>query len=240
MLQLSIWYEFNRALASAKDISSIFNNAMAFLEEIIEIQNGLLGILDKTTDEVVVEEVYGPGLQAVKGNRCKVDEGKSGEVIRLGCPAAISDLLGEPLLQGIDEEFRRSGPSFIYAPLRWGDNSLGILGIGHPSHSAEEGLKLLDTVASFISPALMVVRWGEETPLDEILRRKLEAAVERMDLHTESQGSLMADVIALVERTLILTALRKADYVQVTAARFLGINRNTLRKKIKELGIPLP
>lgn len=238
---LSLLYEFNQALASAKDMSSIFHNAMAFLQGILEIKNGMLCLLDKAREEVVIEEVYGPGLQGVKGNRCKVDEGRSGEVIRLGCPLAISEVLEEPLLQGVDEEIGRPGLSFMCAPLRWGDISMGILGVDHPPHWAgEEGLALVGTVASFISPALMVMRWGEESSLDEILRRKLETAVERMDLQTESQGNLMADVISLVERTLIITALKKADNVQVTAARFLGINRNTLRKKIKELRISLP
>jgi DNA-binding NtrC family response regulator len=108
----------------------------------------------------------------------------------------------------------------------------------HPSSA--EGLVLVDTVASCISPALVMVRWGDETSLDEIFMAKLEHAVERMDLQTESQGSLMADIISLVERTLILTALKKANYVQLTAARFLGINRNTLHKKIKELGLSIP
>jgi DNA-binding NtrC family response regulator len=42
-----------------------------------------------------------------------------------------------------------------------------------------------------------------------------------------------------VERTLILGALKKSNSVLLTAARFLGINRNTLHKKIKELKIPL-
>jgi DNA-binding protein Fis len=86
---------------------------------------------------------------------------------------------------------------------------------------------------------LVVARLGEETSLSEILRKKLERAIERMDLHTESHGSLMSDVVSLVERTLIVTALKKSDNVQLTAARFLGINRNTLHKKIKELKIPL-
>jgi DNA-binding protein Fis len=40
-----------------------------------------------------------------------------------------------------------------------------------------------------------------------------------------------------VEKILITSALEKVGHVQVTAAQLLGINRNTLRKKIKDLRI---
>lgn len=40
-----------------------------------------------------------------------------------------------------------------------------------------------------------------------------------------------------MEKTIIKTALDQTGMNQSKAARFLGINRNTLRKKIKELGI---
>ncbi len=238
--RLSQWYEFNRTLASAKDVGSIFSHTMAFLAKTSKVKNGLLGLLDGTRRELLVKEVSGPALQKSKGNTCKADEGTCGEALRHGAPMAISDPLAEPLLQGMSEGDQRPELGCICAPLRWGDIPLGILLVDNPHPSSEEGLALVDTVASCISPALVVVRWGDETSLDEILMSKLERAVERMDLHTESQGNLMADVISLVERTLILTALKKANYVQLTAARFLGINRNTLHKKIKALGISLP
>jgi transcriptional regulator with GAF, ATPase, and Fis domain len=236
---LSSWYALNQALTSAKDVGSIFSHTMAFLAETSEVKNGLLALLDGQRGKIVVEEASGPALQRAKGNKGKADEGACGEVIRLGSPAVIADPAAEPLLQGIIEDGRRAKLSCICAPLRWGDIPLGILLIDDPHPQSEEGLTLLKAVASFISPALVVARWGDEKSLNEILRRKLERAIERMDLHTESHGSLMADVISLVERSLILTALKKANYVQLTAARFLGINRNTLHKKIKELKIPL-
>jgi transcriptional regulator with GAF, ATPase, and Fis domain len=236
---LSPWYALNQALASAKEVSSIFSHTMAFLAEISEVKNGLLALFDGQRGKIVVEEAFGPALQRAKGNKSKADEGACGEIIRLGSPAVIADPASEPLLKGMIEEGQRAALSCICAPLQWADIPLGILLIDDPHPQSGDGLTLLKAVASFISPPLVVARWGDETSLNEILRRKLGRAIERMDLHTESHGSLMADIISLVERTLIITALKKANYVQLTAARFLGINRNTLHKKIKELKIPL-
>jgi two-component system nitrogen regulation response regulator GlnG len=46
-------------------------------------------------------------------------------------------------------------------------------------------------------------------------------------------------VLDQVERPLIRLILEKTRWNQVKAADILGINRNTLRKKIHELGIEL-
>jgi transcriptional regulator with GAF, ATPase, and Fis domain len=236
---LAPWYTLNQALASAKDAGSIFSHTMSFLAEVSEVKNGLLGLVDGQRGHIVVEEATGPVLQQAKGNKCKADEGACGEAMRRGSPEAIADPASEPLLKGVMEEGQRAALSCICAPLKWGDIPLGVLLVDDPHPASKEGFTLVETVASFISPPLVVVRLGDETSLSEILRKKLERAIERMDLHTESHGSLMADVISLVERTLILGALKKSNSVQLTAARFLGINRNTLHKKIKELKIPL-
>lgn len=44
-------------------------------------------------------------------------------------------------------------------------------------------------------------------------------------------------ILPLFERPMLEIALRATDYNQLKAAHLLGINRNTLRKKINELGI---
>ena len=46
-------------------------------------------------------------------------------------------------------------------------------------------------------------------------------------------------VIREVERPLITLTLQATRGNQIKAAEVLGVNRNTLRKKIKELGIPV-
>jgi two-component system nitrogen regulation response regulator GlnG len=53
-------------------------------------------------------------------------------------------------------------------------------------------------------------------------------------------GRLHDHFVASLERPLLELILRRAGGNQVKAADLLGINRNTLRKRIKELGIPLP
>lgn len=71
----------------------------------------------------------------------------------------------------------------------------------------------------------------------------LEDAVDQKMAHFfEQLGTIEVDkvhrtVIEQVERPLIAKCLEWAGGNQLKAARVLGINRNTLRKKIKELGI---
>jgi two-component system nitrogen regulation response regulator GlnG len=53
------------------------------------------------------------------------------------------------------------------------------------------------------------------------------------------KGEIFTMVLEQVERPLIRFILEKTRWNQVKAADILGINRNTLRKKISELGIEL-
>jgi two-component system nitrogen regulation response regulator GlnG len=73
--------------------------------------------------------------------------------------------------------------------------------------------------------------------LEEIIRHKLEdyfRRTEGVDL-----DNLYALVIERVERPLIELTLKKTRWNQIRAAQLLGINRNTLRKKITDLRIEL-
>ena len=73
-----------------------------------------------------------------------------------------------------------------------------------------------------------------EVGLDEVLRREAE---EELDAGAQE---IYRRLIERVEQNLIEAALDRTEGNQIRAAALLGINRNTLRKKIVELGIPLP
>jgi len=70
-----------------------------------------------------------------------------------------------------------------------------------------------------------------DATLDELLRRRLAGLIR------DGGGNLYRRAAALLERPLIELALEASGGNQARAAELLGINRNTLRKKIVALGI---
>ena len=64
----------------------------------------------------------------------------------------------------------------------------------------------------------------------------VERALDRYfrDLDGELPSGVYDMVLKTVERPLLATVMRQADGNQTLAAEMLGINRNTLRKKLNE------
>ena len=78
---------------------------------------------------------------------------------------------------------------------------------------------------------------NQDASLEELVDAKLRSCLNGIEqLET---GEIYTMVLEQVERPLIRFILEKTRWNQVKAADILGINRNTLRKKINELGIEL-
>jgi two-component system nitrogen regulation response regulator GlnG len=77
----------------------------------------------------------------------------------------------------------------------------------------------------------------DQLSLEEIIRHKLEDYFRRTE--GVDVDNLYSLVIERVERPLIELTLKKTKGNQIRAAQILGINRNTLRKKITDLRIEL-
>jgi DNA-binding protein Fis len=82
----------------------------------------------------------------------------------------------------------------------------------------------------------------EETALKQMLRKHVAAFLKDANISdrsgTKRQGNLHDLLLCEVGRILLELVLEHTRGNKSQAAEILGINRNTLRKKIKELEIP--
>ncbi len=95
-------------------------------------------------------------------------------------------------------------------------------------------LKLIRLLSDQLEP-----RQGKscDTSLESYLEMKMGDFVR--DMRNGSAKDLHPILISAVERPLIVSALRETKGNQLQAAELLGLNRNTLRKKIVDLRLPL-
>jgi len=73
--------------------------------------------------------------------------------------------------------------------------------------------------------------------VESVLEKNLEDLTLFLASNQKAKSTLYDEIIEMVERSLIKIALRRSNNVKTSAAAFLGINRNTLHKKIEQLNI---
>jgi two-component system nitrogen regulation response regulator GlnG len=86
-----------------------------------------------------------------------------------------------------------------------------------------------------IGPVSAAASVAVDATLEDIIERKLLDCVRGLRSH--ATANLYDLMIGLVEKPLLRAVLRETAGNQVRAAQILGINRNTLRKKLTEHGI---
>jgi Fis family transcriptional regulator len=76
---------------------------------------------------------------------------------------------------------------------------------------------------------------SRQSNLDEVVSRSLEKYFR--DLEGTPPNAIYQMVIQAVERPMLEVVMREAQGNQLRASEMLGINRNTLRKKLQHHGM---
>jgi DNA-binding protein Fis len=79
---------------------------------------------------------------------------------------------------------------------------------------------------------------GDQAPVALRLAALVPAVVEA--LAVARPGRVHREALALLERPLLAHTLALTRGNQLRAARLLGLNRNTVRRRCRELGLPTP
>ena len=238
-------------------LQDYYLGAMAILSDYFPIGYSALVLQDPQKDSLYVEAVYGvekelhpPGCGGRKGIIGKALESKQ--------PMVIHNFTQEPLYSEISKGTKRLEkvrPPLLCIPLIVDTEPLGVItsnSLYGPRDEFPEDFQFFSILSAILSPVIKNYLIKREEPfplpgkskaksfhLEEILGEKLTEVINKVDPYVESKSKmcLFDDIIAIVEKILIKAALIRVGNVQVAAAQLLGINRNTLRKKMQDLKI---
>ncbi len=254
--ELRCLYEIS-LLPDQNQLQEYFLGVIERLSECFPVEYSALILHDARKDFLSVEALYGvrredhpPGCSRRAGIISKVMESHR--------PMVIENLSQEPLYQELmtgtkrSEKIRTPMPC---VPIFADRTPIGVLTINPlygPREELIEDLQFLSMLSMILSPVIRDFHSRISEPLakpdnpklrfsvlEESLETKLTGVLDKLAPYAESRAhtGIYEDIIAVVERILIKSALERVDYVQVAAAQLLGINRNTLHKKIKDLKI---
>ena len=82
-----------------------------------------------------------------------------------------------------------------------------------------------------------IIKIAQNDSLKDLVSLKDKIIELEDSLYNEKKGGLYKSILEVIEKPLIEHILERTEGNQLKAARILGLNRNTIRSKIKRLGI---
>jgi transcriptional regulator with GAF, ATPase, and Fis domain len=254
--ELRSLYEIS-LLSPHTQLKEYFLGVMTTLSEFFPVGYAALILRDIKKDSLHLEALYGIEMEN-HPHSGHGGEGVIGEVIQSQSSMTIHNLNQEPFYEMIlknRQQMDQIRPPLLCIPLIADSETIGVINIS-PLYGSrnefDEDFHFLSILSAILSPAINNFHLKKEergaitkkskmkaSLLEEILEERLTEVLNKIDPYVESKSraGLLDDIISLVEKILIKSAMQKVGYVQTSAARLLGINRNTLRTKLKELKI---
>jgi transcriptional regulator with GAF, ATPase, and Fis domain len=238
------------------EVQDYFLSVMGKMAQYFPIEYSALMLYDSQKDFLMVEALYGvrredhpPGCNRRAGLISKAFESRQ--------PLVIQNLSHEPLYYEMVKGTKKTEkiyPPIPCIPIISDRVPIGVFTINSlygPREELAEDLQFLSILAAILSPVIKEFQIRKIDPLakpdspklkfslEESLEARLTEVLDKLAPYAETKThtGIFDDIISVVERILIKSALERVEYVQVTAAHLLGINRNTLHKKMKDLKI---
>jgi transcriptional regulator with GAF, ATPase, and Fis domain len=254
--ELRSLYEIS-LLSPQTQLQEYFLGVITTLSHFFPVDYAALILSDAKKDSLHMEALYGIEMEN-HPHHGQSGKGIIGEALQSRLPMTIQNISQEPFYEGAiknPKQMDKIRPPLLCIPLMVESEPIGVMNI-NPLYGSRsdftEDFHFLSILSAILSPTIKNYHLKKEehhagsrksklktSLLEEILEERLTEVLNRIDPYVESKSrtGLLDDIISLVEKILIKSAMEKVGHVQTSAAQLLGINRNTLRTKLKELKI---
>lgn len=166
--ELRLLYEISTLLSASLDIETVLRPVLETLARHIDMQRGIITIVNRKMGDIVIEEAWGYDPHEIEKGHYQPGEGIIGRVIETGNPVTVPRIAEEPHF--LDKTGARKKEdtrilSFICVPIKTGSEVLGAIGIDVPFKSdttLDAMVRILLIVASSISQAVRLRQAREE------------------------------------------------------------------------------
>ncbi|ANT65522.1 MULTISPECIES: sigma 54-interacting transcriptional regulator [Prosthecochloris] len=176
---ITLLSEVSRALVNQEDISKVLRLVLSIMSEQMEMTRGVITILNRDTDEIVINESFGLTEEEKARGRYKPGEGLIGHVVESGRHIVVPKIDEEPRFldrTGSRERFSGKQLCFICVPIKMGHEVIGTLSIDKPTGENEvstsfdmecherinELVDLLTIIGTMISQAVRIKQLAAE------------------------------------------------------------------------------
>jgi signal transduction histidine kinase len=163
---------------SSLDIREVLNNALAAVEQFIEVETSSIFELDSARGELFFACARGPGAEKIQGLKLKIGEGIAGYVAQTEKPVIVGDVQHDPrFLELFDHLSGFTTKSMLCVPIMATYRLVGVMELLNKKDGTdfnEEDLDIVTILANQIGVAL------ENARLYQKLQDKLVVAVEEL------------------------------------------------------------
>ncbi len=178
---ITLLAEVSRALNHEENINTVLRRVLSIMSEHMEMMRGMITILDRDTDEIVINESFGLTEEEQARGRYKPGEGIIGQVFTSGKPIVVPRIDEEPLFlnrTGSRNRIKSEHLSFACVPIATGNEIIGTLSAdrstlidgkenGKTQQDREEEcidelLNILSIIASMISQTVRLKQLAQE------------------------------------------------------------------------------
>jgi DNA-binding protein Fis len=177
--ELSLLFEISQTLDKSLDLRDVVGPLLRAMASKMGMMRGTLTLLNRETEEIVIEEAYGLSESQRERGKYKLGEGITGKVIQTGKPAVIPRISEEPLFlnrTGARENLKKQDISFICVPIKLGKEIIGALSVDRlfgDTVSFKEDLRLLSIISLMIGQAVRL-RQQMKTEQEQLLEENIQ------------------------------------------------------------------